>query len=475
MKMLLGGGNSIVRSINQFFKTTMAEQPTSGFRLMRMNVFQLSVVLAGLFILLSVWQSLNVSRLRAAESDATLYAFQLDAELGYGGLIHNFKNAVLRTQEPNYIESAQDNARQALILIEKLEAIAVSYLEAPRLPATRDMIFKYTENLNIVEQMIDAGATPAEIDPLVRINDAPAISELNSFKEALSRRIQQNIQRVQGVALVGAMFVVTGVVLLVGAFYHARLKQQEQLTAAKLDIQASANQQLQSVNDKLERSNTALNQFASVASHDLKSPARQMSMLAEIILSDPADKFSVEECAQSIKSSSEQMVVLVDGLLRFTRSAFTTPDIKTYDMEELVRRVVDDIESQGHEKPPEISVSNLPSIPSDPDLLERVWRNLIENSIKYVSKTDIPMINIEGWEQDNIVHYAISDNGIGIDPKFEKAIFEPLHRLHGANSDYKGQGIGLWLTANIVSAHGGEIALDTSYDQGARFVFKLPK
>ena len=82
---------------------------------------------------------------------------------------------------------------------------------------------------------------------------------------------------------------------------------------------------------------------------------------------------------------------------------------------------------------------------------------------------------IEGWEQDNIVHYAISDNGIGIDPKFEKAIFEPLHRLHGANSVYKGQGIGLWLTANIVSAHGGEIALDTSYDQGARFVFKLPK
>ena len=116
----------------------------------------------------------------------------------------------------------------------------------------------------------------------------------------------------------------------------------------------------------------------------------------------------------------------------------------------------------------------LPQVKGDPELLKRLCQNLIGNAVKYRREGIKPVISIYSETIDDCVRIYFQDNGIGIDPRFAKKIFDVLQRLHRDESVYPGTGIGLALAKRIADSHNGSIELDTSFSQGARFVLTLP-
>ena len=103
-----------------------------------------------------------------------------------------------------------------------------------------------------------------------------------------------------------------------------------------------------------------------------------------------------------------------------------------------------------------------------------MFSNLIGNSLKYARSDVPPRVKITSHAADGWIDFSISDNGIGIDPRYAEQIFKPMQRLHGPQSEFEGFGLGLSLVQAIIEGHGGSIRLDTEFEDGARFVFRLP-
>ncbi|MFC2952073.1 ATP-binding protein [Marinicaulis aureus] len=122
----------------------------------------------------------------------------------------------------------------------------------------------------------------------------------------------------------------------------------------------------------------------------------------------------------------------------------------------------------------DIIIKETPAIKADPELIRRVFANLIANSLKYSKPDNAPVVTISSERQAEKVTFSIADNGIGIEARHAEKIFEPMQRLHDHDSEYDGVGIGLPLVKAIIESHGGAIWLDKDYAEGARFCFSVP-
>ena len=239
-------------------------------------------------------------------------------------------------------------------------------------------------------------------------------------------------------------------------------------------IEVSA-KSLEASNVRLLDANEALKQFASLVSHDLKSPARHMRMFAHLIQENPNDPETVKDCANNIADASERMTALIDSLLEFSKTGYKQPQLQTVNAEKLVRGVVAELLPEGEGARGRINIEPLPIIIADPELLHRCFSNLIENALKYHHPGEPAQVTIRGHSCSDVDRFIIEDRGIGIDPDYADAIFEPRRRLHGENSIYPGMGLGLSMVKAIATAHRGHVWLDTSYTDGARFVLELPR
>jgi light-regulated signal transduction histidine kinase (bacteriophytochrome) len=143
------------------------------------------------------------------------------------------------------------------------------------------------------------------------------------------------------------------------------------------------------------------------------------------------------------------------------------------DLKELLHDTLHNVQELIHDNNAEIIVGNLPKIKCDPSQMMRVFQNLISNSIKYRSDAD-PKIIIEGRESGRWFTITVSDNGIGIDPKYSERIFQIFQRLH-TRTKYQGTGIGLAICKRIIERHNGKIWLETDYSGGASISFTIDK
>ena len=247
------------------------------------------------------------------------------------------------------------------------------------------------------------------------------------------------------------------------------------------------NRQLEEANLKLERSNNDLQQFASVASHDLQEPLRKIITFANII-NDTFSGNSADIAAryvQKILSASGRMRNLIRDILSYSRLSQDNNMYELTNLTTLVEEVQDDFELVVEEKKARIIIDNLPEVQVNPGQIRQVFQNLISNSLKFCDKKRPPVIVISAerisrcdfnspTQQDGKYYrVTIRDNGIGFDEQYASGIFALFHRLHSKDA-FEGTGIGLAITQKIIEKHGGIIKASSEVNIGSSFTFILP-
>ena len=249
----------------------------------------------------------------------------------------------------------------------------------------------------------------------------------------------------------------------------------------ELDVSRSSQAQLDEQTAELRRSNTELEQFAYVASHDLQEPLRKVASFCQLLekrYGDKLDERGIEYIGFAV-DGAKRMQALINDLLTFSRvgrlgtTETEVPLDATLDAGLANLAVAIEETDAEVERPAE----PLPQIVGDPMLLTMLWQNLIGNAIKFRHKDRPPRVVIEcapgTGTHDGEWMLSVSDNGIGIPEEFSDKVFVIFQRLHGREV-YAGTGVGLALVKKIVEHHGGTVRIDTSYTEGTRFEFTLP-
>jgi signal transduction histidine kinase len=236
----------------------------------------------------------------------------------------------------------------------------------------------------------------------------------------------------------------------------------------------AARHQLDERNEDLRRSNLELEQFAYVASHDLQEPLRKVTSFVRLLqqryggrLDERADQY-----IEFTVDGATRMQQLISDLLAFSRVGRDTDRFELVPMRACVDAALENLEAPLAESGAQVEVADLPDVSGDAVLLVSLWQNLLGNSIKFRSG-QVPEIHIGAESDGTQLRFSITDNGIGIEPRFADKVFVIFQRLHGRD-DYPGTGIGLALCAKIVDFHGGRIWLDTEHRNGTRICFTLP-
>ncbi len=225
----------------------------------------------------------------------------------------------------------------------------------------------------------------------------------------------------------------------------------------------------------LKRSNEDLERFAYVSSHDLQEPLRTIVTFTQLLerrykgqMGPEADEF-----IQYIVDAGKRMQALINDLLEFSRVTTRGGPPTETESQAVLEHALSDLASTIAASGATISHDPLPAVLADPSQLQQVFANLISNAIKFRREDEAPRIYISALWKDGMWEFAVSDNGIGIEPQYLEKIFVIFQRLHGREK-YPGTGIGLAIVKRIVERHGGRIWVESGPGKGSTFYFTLP-
>jgi signal transduction histidine kinase len=228
--------------------------------------------------------------------------------------------------------------------------------------------------------------------------------------------------------------------------------------------------------EELQRSNEDLQQFAYVASHDMKEPMRMISSYASLLqrryegrLGEDADTY-----IGFIVDGVRRMNLLITDLLEYSRAGDTKNEQSTQvDPEIVLAGVLDNLKVTIADAKATITHDRLPVVSYDPVRLSQLLQNLIGNAVKYRSPDRPPVIHISAVLREDETVFSVRDNGPGIAPEHLETIFGIFKRLHG--KDVEGTGIGLAMCRKIAERHGGRIWVESEPGQGSTFRFTVPR
>jgi signal transduction histidine kinase len=222
----------------------------------------------------------------------------------------------------------------------------------------------------------------------------------------------------------------------------------------------------------LERSNRDLEQFAYVASHDLKEPLRMVWSYIELIREHYGDLLDEngKEYIHFAVDGATRMEKMISDLLSFSRVSTQGKDLKIVSSETAFELAVQNLQVAISESGAMITHDPLPLVKADDIQLVQVFQNLLANAIKFTREK--PCIHAAAEKDGNVFKFSVKDNGIGIDSHYRKDVFKIFHRLH-SREKYPGTGIGLALCRRIVERHGGHIWFESKPGEGSVFYFTL--
>lgn len=273
-----------------------------------------------------------------------------------------------------------------------------------------------------------------------------------------------------------------------------------ELRSAIVGIVLRKADELAAINLELEQSNSELDAFAYIASHDLKEPLRGIHNYSTFLLEDYSEVLAEDGIAklQTLVRLTKRMEDLINSLLHFSRLGRQELALRSLNLNELVQTVIEVLGMSHADQDLEIRIPrSLPMIQGDRILIEEVFTNLISNALKYNDKPTrwVEVGHLDAGTQpqrlnaDDLasVHRTLTavphtpllilyvrDNGIGIQPKHQDAIFRIFKRLHAPGKYSDGTGAGLTIVKKIVERHGGSIWVESTYGEGSTFYFTLP-
>ncbi|GAA4010318.1 hypothetical protein GCM10022631_23620 [Deinococcus rubellus] len=226
---------------------------------------------------------------------------------------------------------------------------------------------------------------------------------------------------------------------------------------------------------ELERSNSELEQFAYVASHDLQEPLRTVTSFAQLLVGKYRGQLDpkADVYLGMISDGTARMSRLLQDLLTFSRVATSAQPMRAVPTGEVVEAVLSDLQDQLTRSGASITVDPLPSVWGDTTQLRQLFQNLIGNALKFSTPDRPPEVHLSAERDGPHWRFSLQDNGIGIAPAFFERIFTIFQRLH-SREEYEGSGIGLAITRKIVERHGGQIWLESQPGEGTTFFFTLP-
>lgn len=211
-------------------------------------------------------------------------------------------------------------------------------------------------------------------------------------------------------------------------------------------------------------------------SHDLQAPLRAVIGFSNLVLASTKDRLSDQEKEDMtmVINSAAHAQALINALLQYSRLNMTARPFVLTDVNGIISEVVESMQEEITATGATVAYDPLPTLMADPDQLRVVFRQLIGNAIKFRAKERLPMIHITATLQDNhsMWLFRMTDNGIGIDPKYDDKVFEVFSKLH-ADSEYPGLGMGLAVTKKIIELHHGVIGIKASLGQGTTVWFTL--
>ena len=223
----------------------------------------------------------------------------------------------------------------------------------------------------------------------------------------------------------------------------------------------------------LEKTNSELDKFAYVVSHDLKAPLRAIGNLTGWIEEDMGDRLpeEIQNHFTTIKGRVVRMEGLINGILDYTKAAKTGGSTESFKSDELIRETIDLI---GAPKNAVINIRTpLPEMNTEKIKLQQVFLNLIHNAIKYNDKDDV-QVEVGCEDKGNDWQFYVKDNGPGIEERYHEKIFVIFQTLN-ARDEVESRGVGLAIVKKIVEEEGGKISLQSEKGKGATFFFSWPK
>jgi signal transduction histidine kinase len=263
---------------------------------------------------------------------------------------------------------------------------------------------------------------------------------------------------------------------LLGAKEELEKRVEERTLALRQELaeRRRAEQELETRNEELHRSNQDLDDFAYIASHDLKEPLRGIHNFSVFLLEDYGEQFDAEGRAklETLTRLSRRMETLIDSLLHFSRLGRVDLAIDDVDLNDLVAEVVDSLGIHLRESGVEIRIPRpLPVVRCDRVRVRELFYNLVINAVKYNDKAEKW---VEIGQAENGAFY-VRDNGIGIQEKHFDSIFRIFKRLHGRDKFGGGTGAGLTIVKKIVERHNGRIWVESTFGEGTTIYFTLEK
>lgn len=227
---------------------------------------------------------------------------------------------------------------------------------------------------------------------------------------------------------------------------------------------------------RLETTNSELDRFAYVASHDLQEPLRTVCSFIDILQNDYSKALDTtgNKYLNIVVSAARRMHALIEDMLEYARVNSGTDSYENFDANKSIDYVLDSLKDATLRSRATITVGKMPTLFNSPLRFSILMQNLISNGIKY-KKADVdPVIHISAEDMSELWLFKVQDNGIGIKTEYAKQIFDPFKRLH-TKEEYPGTGIGLSICRKIVESGNGNIWVESEAGKGSAFFFTIPK
>jgi signal transduction histidine kinase len=346
-------------------------------------------------------------------------------------------------------------------------------LSAPRVPITTLVVDRVAELDQTLMVASDAGwpearrTLTAREDPKIMMTLHSEMLALHYQAGALIRQRQDDThtEAYRTIALISVGLLLSGGLAATSA---AMLRSQ-------ILARQAAESELRERQAELARSNADLEQFASIASHDLQEPLRMISSYTQLLQRRYADKLDAEanEFIGYAVDGAKRMQRLITDLLQFSRISSRAKPMESVDLETALDDTLKDLEIRIEDCGGAVTHDPLPTVQADPVQMRQLLLNLISNAMKFQTPEGKPAVRVSAVREGRWWRFGVRDNGIGIDPQYFKNLFQIFKRLH-TGAEYPGTGIGLALCKKIVERHGGRIWVESALGRGSTFLFTLP-